>query len=172
MTSCGGMLIVTVRSDTRTIRSTNGMRNVSPGPRVAITRPSRKTTPRSYSMTTRIEIASRTTRTSTASSDHRSTSLIAEFLSSHAGVTRGRQRRPVWGGAPGRPPAIHRILWFGGWSGGDSRGRGDDDLAVDRRHAGPVPDQPLEQRRGPGIRDGPGHRGHAVVHTEGEVLGG
>src|SRR6202020_627419 len=61
---------VTVRRLIRTIRSIDGIISCRPGPRWSIRRPSRNTTPRSYSRRTRIEAAtpvaastSRTTRT-------------------------------------------------------------------------------------------------------------
>jgi hypothetical protein len=53
MTSWGGMSMVTVRSDTFTIRSTMGMMKNRPGPLAPMTRPRRKITPRSYSLTIR-----------------------------------------------------------------------------------------------------------------------
>ena len=49
ITSCGGTLSVTVRRSILTIRSTIGIRKISPGPFWAIRRPRRKMTPRSYS---------------------------------------------------------------------------------------------------------------------------
>src|SRR6266566_4799146 len=49
MTSCGGMLSVIVRRSTLTRRSTIGIRKTTPGPLGSSRRPSRKTTPRSYS---------------------------------------------------------------------------------------------------------------------------
>src|SRR5215211_5961380 len=54
MTSCGGTVSVTVRRSIRTMRSTIGIRKISPGPFCAIRRPSRKMTPRSYSRRIRI----------------------------------------------------------------------------------------------------------------------
>jgi len=53
MTSWAGIWSVTVRRLTRTIRSIAGSRKISPGPRWLVTRPRRKTTPRSYSRSTR-----------------------------------------------------------------------------------------------------------------------
>ena len=49
ITSCGGTFSVTVRRSILTIRSTIGIRKIRPGPFWAISRPSRKITPRSYS---------------------------------------------------------------------------------------------------------------------------
>src|SRR5262249_46656505 len=50
MQSCGWIGSVTVRKSTRCIRSTPGTSIIKPGPRGAVvTRPSRNTTPRSYS---------------------------------------------------------------------------------------------------------------------------
>src|SRR5438477_3815400 len=49
MTSCLGTSIVTTRKSIRTIRSTIGMSNTTPGPLAPINLPSRKMTPRSYS---------------------------------------------------------------------------------------------------------------------------
>ena len=57
MISWGGIVSVTVRRLTRTIRSSDGISTWSPGPRSSISRPSRNTTPRSYSRRTRIELA-------------------------------------------------------------------------------------------------------------------
>ena len=54
ITSCGGMLSVTVRRSTRTILSMIGIRKIRPGPFWSIRRPRRKITPRSYSRRTRI----------------------------------------------------------------------------------------------------------------------
>ena len=51
-TSCGGTSSATVRSVTFTIFSNIGMRRMSPGPRTPTNRPSRNTTPRSYSLRT------------------------------------------------------------------------------------------------------------------------
>ena len=55
MISCGGTVSVTVRRLTRTIRSIDGISRTSPGPRWSISRPSRNTTPRSYSRRTRTD---------------------------------------------------------------------------------------------------------------------
>src|SRR6476660_9434007 len=55
ITSCGGIVRVIVRRSTFTIRSTTGISRNSPGPfGGSSSRPSRKTTPRSYSRATRI----------------------------------------------------------------------------------------------------------------------
>lgn len=71
MTCCGGMVRVTVRRSTRPIRSMNGRRNTRPRPTEARRRPSRKSTPRWYSRSTRVLAAvnpRRTTNTSAATS--------------------------------------------------------------------------------------------------------
>src|ERR1022692_2466072 len=52
MTSCAGMLSVTVRKSIRTARSRIGITKITPGPRNGFRRPSRKTTARSYSLST------------------------------------------------------------------------------------------------------------------------
>src|ERR671922_1854425 len=66
MTSCGGMLSVTVRRSTRTILSTIGMRRKRPGPLGGeCSRPSRKMTPRSYSRAIRIDADRRNSRMTT-----------------------------------------------------------------------------------------------------------
>src|SRR5271168_2081968 len=52
MTSCGGMSSVTVRRSIRAIRSSTGITKITPGPRYGVRRPSRNTTPRSYSLST------------------------------------------------------------------------------------------------------------------------
>jgi hypothetical protein len=52
---------VTVRRLTRTIRSIVGTSMIRPGPLVGISRPRRKTTPRSYSLNTRTEAAAAVT---------------------------------------------------------------------------------------------------------------
>ena len=57
MISWGGIDSVTVRRLTRTMRSSDGMRTWSPGPRTSISRPSRNTIPRSYSRSTRTALA-------------------------------------------------------------------------------------------------------------------
>ena len=49
ITSCGGTFSVIVRRSIRTIWSMNGISRIRPGPFWAISRPSRKMTPRSYS---------------------------------------------------------------------------------------------------------------------------
>ena len=59
ITSCGGTFSVTVRRSTLTIRSMSGISTISPGPFCAISRPSRKMTPRSYSRRILIEAASK-----------------------------------------------------------------------------------------------------------------
>src|SRR5947209_3225724 len=68
MISWGGMLSVTVRRLTRTIRSRDGISSCSPGPRTSVSRPSRNTMPRSYSRSTRTALATaaRATTSSTA----------------------------------------------------------------------------------------------------------
>ena len=48
---------VTVRRLTRTIRSIAGVSRISPGPRWSMRRPRRNTTPRSYSRSTRTDMA-------------------------------------------------------------------------------------------------------------------
>ena len=58
ITSCGGTVSVTVRRSTLTIRSTIGIRKISPGPFWAMRRPRRKITPRSYSRRIRTHGAS------------------------------------------------------------------------------------------------------------------
>src|SRR5215207_6539871 len=70
ITSCGGIVCVIVRSVTLTMRSAIGMSSTRPGPFWATRRPKRKTTPRSYSRSTRtdapaseIATTTRTTRT-------------------------------------------------------------------------------------------------------------
>src|SRR5687767_12866240 len=70
MTSCGGIVCVIVRRDTRTMRSAMGTSSTMPGPFWATRRPKRKTTPRSYSRSTRTDApaidsisATKTTRT-------------------------------------------------------------------------------------------------------------
>src|SRR4028119_102215 len=66
MTSCGGTSMVTVLKSILTILSTNGRRMNSPGPfGPPCTRPRRKITPRSYSLTTLIALIS-TEATNTA----------------------------------------------------------------------------------------------------------
>src|SRR3990170_1421499 len=67
MTSWGGTSIVTVLRSILTILSTNGSRTKSPGPfGPPWTRPRRKITPRSYSLTTLIAlISTEATKTST-----------------------------------------------------------------------------------------------------------
>ena len=60
------MGMVTIRSDTRHSRSITGMISRSPGSRTAITRPSRKWTPRSYCLTTRRADASSNAAETTA----------------------------------------------------------------------------------------------------------
>ena len=57
ITSWGGTFNVTVRSEIRTMRSIAGTSSTRPGPFVAITRPSRNTTARSYSRSTRTDAA-------------------------------------------------------------------------------------------------------------------
>src|SRR5665811_813250 len=57
MISCAGTVSVTVRRLTRTRRSIDGISSCRPGPRCSISRPSRNTPPRSYSRSTRIELA-------------------------------------------------------------------------------------------------------------------
>src|ERR1700735_2397745 len=52
ITSCGGMSSVTVRRSIRAIRSSTGITKITPGPRYGVSRPRRKTTPRSYSLST------------------------------------------------------------------------------------------------------------------------
>ena len=66
MTSCGGMSYVTVWRFTFTIRSMIGMMKNRPGPLAAITRPSRKITPRSYSLTILIAATSSSRTTNAA----------------------------------------------------------------------------------------------------------
>ena len=53
ITSCGGTSITTVRRSTRTICWMAGTMMTSPGPFTRQKRPSRNTTPRSYSRSTR-----------------------------------------------------------------------------------------------------------------------
>src|SRR5579884_2048566 len=54
ITSCAGISMVRVRRSTLIMRSMYGTRMIRPGPRAPASRPSRKTTPRSYSCTTLI----------------------------------------------------------------------------------------------------------------------
>ena len=79
ITSCGGTLSVTVRRSTRTIWSTIGIRKRRPGPLSAISRPSRKTTPRSYSRRIRIADAA-ISRTSTTSAPTTTNATISPLL--------------------------------------------------------------------------------------------
>ncbi len=72
--------MVTVRNPTFTGRSTSGIRNTSPGPFSPITRPSRNTTRRSYSRTTRIELASTITPSSTTKNVSELTTPIMSAL--------------------------------------------------------------------------------------------
>ncbi len=60
MIFCEGMFIVIVRSVTRVMRSNTGMRMIRPGPRIPVNLPRKKITPRSYSLTTRRDCATRT----------------------------------------------------------------------------------------------------------------
>ena len=63
ITSCGGTFSVTVRRSTLTFLSMMGRRKIRPGPFGGVSRrPSRNTTPRSYSRGTRTEAASRIQR--------------------------------------------------------------------------------------------------------------
>src|SRR5439155_24008572 len=65
MISCLGTSMVTTRKSILTMRSTTGMRKMSPGPLAPCNLPSRKTTPRSYSRRTRIACGMPTTASTT-----------------------------------------------------------------------------------------------------------
>src|SRR5438046_9563975 len=60
MISCLGTSMVTTRKSILTMRSTTGMRKMSPGPFAPCNLPSRKMTPRSYSRRMRIDCGSTT----------------------------------------------------------------------------------------------------------------
>src|SRR5712692_4358695 len=78
MTSCGGMLSVTVRRSTLTIRSTIGIRMKRPGPfGSGSRRPSRKTIPRSYSRATLIAEIKNSTRSKSRIATMIKTALMA-----------------------------------------------------------------------------------------------
>src|SRR3989338_6727516 len=53
MIFCDGIFIVMVRNITRVICSKIGIKKIRPGPRTPVQRPSKKMTPRSYSLTMR-----------------------------------------------------------------------------------------------------------------------
>ena len=93
MISWGGTVSVTVRRLTRTIRSIVGISRISPGPRWSISRPSRNTTPRSYSRRTRIEAA---TPVSPITSSTARTMMIAVIIGPAPTPRRAhRKRQPV-----------------------------------------------------------------------------
>ena len=103
MTSCGGTFSVTVRRSTRTIWSTIGIRNRRPGPLRAISRPSRKTTPRSYSRRIRTE-AARTSRPMTTSAATTTNATITRTLYPVSGRHRASPGPQLPAGEHGRQP--------------------------------------------------------------------
>src|SRR5438046_2345317 len=78
MISCLGTSMVTTRKSILTMRSTTGMRKMSPGPFAPCNLPSRKMTPRSYSRRMRIDCGS-TTTASTIKTMAQGPSLAARF---------------------------------------------------------------------------------------------
>jgi len=64
--SCGGTSMVCVRKLTLTMRSIMGIRKKIPGPRAPTNLPKRKTTPRSYSRSTLMELAIKNTNKTTS----------------------------------------------------------------------------------------------------------
>src|SRR5215211_4971355 len=80
ITSCGGIVCVIVRSVTRTIRSATGTSSTRPGPFWATSRPKRKTTPRSYSRSTRTDAPARDTASTTKTTRTTRTAVISLHL--------------------------------------------------------------------------------------------
>src|SRR5215212_1635178 len=80
MTSCGGIVCVIVRSVTRTIRSAIGVSSTRPGPFWATSRPKRKTTPRSYSRSTRTDAPASDTASTTRTTRTTRTAVISLHL--------------------------------------------------------------------------------------------
>src|SRR5215216_866741 len=80
MTSCGGIVCVIVRSVTRTMRSAIGTSSARPGPFWATRRPKRKTTPRSYSRSTRTDAPASDTASTTRTTRITRTAVISLHL--------------------------------------------------------------------------------------------
>src|ERR1017187_3652748 len=105
-TSCAGTSSVSMRSDTRTIRSTGANTKTSPGPFGSFSnRPSRKITPRSYSRRILIEFSSQIATMITKTNSAGLKSFIVVSL------PRGfyRQFQPVDGGYPHACTRSHRV---------------------------------------------------------------
>src|SRR5438876_2987702 len=81
MISCLGTSMVTTRKSILTMRSTTGMRKMSPGPLAPCNLPSRKMTPRSYSRRMRIDCGI-TTTASTTRTTAQGPSLEARLINS------------------------------------------------------------------------------------------
>src|SRR5881628_2356958 len=81
MISCLGTSMVTTRKSILTIRSTMGIRKMSPGPFAPCNLPSRKMTPRSYSRRMRMDCGS-TTTASTIKTIAQGPSLAASLINS------------------------------------------------------------------------------------------
>lgn len=87
------MGIVTMRIEIRHRRSMTGMMMRSPGSRTAITRPSRKCTPRWYCCTTRIDARASSTTTTTPTMPRVAANWFIPTTSIHLGGT------ALWGSA-------------------------------------------------------------------------
>ena len=159
------MSSVTVRSETRTIRSMPGMSRTSPGPRWSTSRPSRNTTARSYSRRTRTDAAASATEqpdehyegdqhgghgATSHSSARRTVSVSPSTRSTTIGSPRCRLCLVVAGPQP-RPPerAVEEDL-------AERRGR--------RAHLADAADQPLAPAAHPAARGGA-----ALAHDDRDV---
>src|SRR5215216_2253896 len=80
ITSCGGIVCVIVRRVTRTMRSAIGISSTRPGPFWATRRPKRKTTPRSYSRSTRTDAPASDTASTTRTTRTTRTAVISLHL--------------------------------------------------------------------------------------------
>src|SRR5262245_36836118 len=95
ITSCAGTSSVITRVSTRTIRSRIGMSRNKPGPRAPTSRPSRNTTPRSYSGTILIaENTSISTTSRIAARQNRTTAVMTAPLGIDGRSIDQRDRAP------------------------------------------------------------------------------